>query len=443
MRSYPVTTMLQVWGFSIAAFYIFPFELVNRQVTLYGYLILGLFIGAFSIGAFARSLQHQLGGKAAVVAGPVAIDFKWADRLLVGIVLFNVGLLMLQIVQGNFLDLAQAWQVRSERAGDLMMGRGSESTLTFQLSFILYTVSYIVLVREILFRAVPNLVRIGALGLFPIALMSLVMGGRGPLLYAIALIPVTLLLRRRLYPKVKKTQSRHLSPRALMFAVAFGIVCLVALNYFIQVFIVRAENVGGVEAMFDLTETSWGVTFSGPAAEFMFSTLGYGNTYLLFLFVWYLVQGLVMANILFTDYSGPAHFGVYGVDLLTALARRVNGDFVDDRFYALLEMNTYGFFPSSFGSLFVDFGFFGLLVSFLWGYLASMVYHKTQVVSDPRWLMVVPFVILGILFSVINTPIGFANGLLTHFWLVIAFIAMRPLRVLIEQPREIEPVPAA
>ena len=35
------------------------------------------------------------------------------------------------------------------------------------------------------------------------------------------------------------------------------------------------------------------------------------------------------------------------------------------------------------------------------------------------------FVTMGILFSFINTPIGFANGLVTHLWLLVAFVAAR------------------
>jgi hypothetical protein len=31
---------------------------------------------------------------------------------------------------------------------------------------------------------------------------------------------------------------------------------------------------------------------------------------------------------------------------------------------------------------------------------------------------------MGIIFSLVNTPIGFANGLVTHFWLVVTFLMM-------------------
>ena len=39
-----------------------------------------------------------------------------------------------------------------------------------------------------------------------------------------------------------------------------------------------------------------------------------------------------------------------------------------------------------------------------------------------------PFVTMGILFSVINTPIGFSNGLVTHLWVLIAFMSARRLK---------------
>jgi hypothetical protein len=36
-----------------------------------------------------------------------------------------------------------------------------------------------------------------------------------------------------------------------------------------------------------------------------------------------------------------------------------------------------------------------------------------------------PFVTLGLVFSLINTPLGFTNGLVTHAWLLAAFMLLR------------------
>lgn len=428
MKTHPAITMLQVWAFCILAFTLLPFELINRTLTAWGMLVLALFIGAFCLGGVLRTIQEQVRGRlpAGGPGGYSGVDFKTADRILTGVALLCTALLLIQILQGNFLDVEEAWQMRSDRAVALMTGSESQSGTLFQICFLLYPASYVILTREIVFRARPNLVRIAVLGLLPIVLMALVMGGRGPLLYALVLTPVALRVRARLFGVSRKPLLQRITPRAALIAVVFGLISLVALNYFVNVFIVRAESAGGVDAMFDVTESAWGVTFSGPGADFLFATIGRGNTYLVFVFIWYLVQGLVMSNTLFTDYSGPPHLGVSGLELVTAAMRRINGEFVGERFLALLDLNTYGFLPSAFGSLFVDFKYAGIGVSLLWGYLAAMVYHKTRSRSDPRWFLVAPIVLLGIFFSLINTPLGFSNGMTTHIWMIVAFLLARP-----------------
>ena len=170
----------------------------------------------------------------------------------------------------------------------------------------------------------------------------------------------------------------------------------------------------------------WGVDFRGPGAELLKSTIGEGNTYLVFVFIWYLIQGVVMTNTLFTDYVGSPTFGVYGVDLVTALARRIDPSWVSEHFLVLLNMNVYGFFPGAWGSLYVDFLWFGLVAAFLWGLICAIVYRKTRTSYDHRWLLIGPLVTIGIFFSLINTPIGFSNGLVTHFWFVLMVLVSKP-----------------
>jgi hypothetical protein len=110
---------------------------------------------------------------------------------------------------------------------------------------------------------------------------------------------------------------------------------------------------------------------------------------------------------------------------MAALLRRLNGEFIANGYADLLHMNVYGFLPSAFGSLFVDLKFFGLIPCLIWGWVAGKAYGMVRQGRDPRWLMTVPFITVGIFFSLINTPIGFSNGLVTHIWLVAAFLTAR------------------
>ena len=77
-----------------------------------------------------------------------------------------------------------------------------------------------------------------------------------------------------------------------------------------------------------------------------------------------------MSTYLFSAYDGPLQMGIYGVDLVSALMRRFDPLRVADGFNSLFSLGTYGFLPSAWGSLYVDFGLFGIVFCVFWGYFA-------------------------------------------------------------------------
>lgn len=423
--------MVRVWLFFVAVFLILPFQLSGRTLTFHGFAMLALFIGAFCAGALLKSpkLAQRPWDQ------PKEVDFRRSDRILFGAALVAILMFGWELRTGEFLDLAGSYEMRSDRAGALLTGGESESSIFFQIGFLFYPAGFAYIVRELIFRKKPNLARLGFFGVLPILMASLAMGGRSPLLYAIVLTAFSFRTRALLYPKAKRVRDQRTSQRNFLIGAAIGLFGLVSLNYFVKVFLVRADAVGGVGAMFDIAATSWGVAFDGPGSAALFALLGEGNAYLMFVFAWYLVQGIVMSNVLFTDYAGDPHWGIYGIDLAAALMRRIDGNFVAERFDSLLSLNIYGFLPSAFGSLFVDFKMWGVVICFLWGLLAAMVYRQIRMARDPRWLMLAPFVTLGILASLINTPLGFSNGLVTHFWMLLAFAVSRTALMLDAETR--------
>ncbi len=428
MKYHPATLMLTVWLFCIAAFYILPFQLENRVMSLYGFLILFVFIATFCVGSLmgARPQPQQPRRQ------NVVVDFRLADRLLMAAGVVAVAASLMDTQGRDLLNLTDAYQARSETAGALMKGSESDSSIWFQFAFLTYPAAYVYLIREVGFRPRPVLWKVGLFGLLPIVMASLAMGGRSPLLFALIIIIYAFNLRKQLFPKVTGAHSRTGSPapktrsrrprRSFRLGapakVAISILGTVLTVYFMQVFLTRADVSGGVDAMFGVAGQSWGVNFNGPGSNLLFSLLGAEGTYLVFVSAWYVVQGLVMSNTLFTSYDGPMQLGVYGVDLVSALIRRLNGEFVANGYAHLGAINVYGFLPSAFGALYVDLKFLGLLPCLIWGWLAGKVYVAVKQGQDPRWLLAVPFVTIGIFFSVIGTPIGFSNGLVTHLWLV-------------------------
>ncbi|MFC7378166.1 oligosaccharide repeat unit polymerase [Brevundimonas sp. GCM10030266] len=424
MRFHPAILMLMVWVACVAAFFILPFQLENRVMSIYGYLILFLFIGVFCLGAFiAGRPQVQQPRRT-----DLTLDFQLTDRLLIVAALIAVGAAFMDTADRNILNLAEAYRARSATAGALMSGDESQSSIWFQLSFLTYPAGFIYLVREIAYRPRPVLWKLGLYGLLPIVMAALSMGGRSPLLYALVVMIYAFNLRKQLFPKIPGQTVRRRRPLFKLGPAgkaAMGALGGVMFIYFMQVFLTRAEISGGVDAMFGIAGQSWGVNFNGPGSNVLFELLGPEGAYLTFVSFWYLLQGLVMSNTLFTSYDGPMQFGVYGIDLIGALMRRLNGEFVANGYAHLGAVNVYGFLPSAFGTLYVDLKFLGLIPCFIWGWLAGKVYALVKRGRDPRWLMAVPFIVMGILFSIIGTPIGFSNGLLIHLWLIAALITVR------------------
>lgn len=436
MRYHPAVLMLMVWLVCAAAFFILPFQLENRVMSLYGYLILFLFISTFCFGALvAARPQPQRPRNPAIL-----IDFRLADRLLMIAALVAIGASLLDTVGRNVFDLAGAYQARSAAAGALMTGGESESTIWFALAFLTYPAGYVYLVREIAYRKRPVPWRIAVFGLLPVLMAALAMGGRSPMLYALIMIIYAFNLRKQFFPKAVASARR---PAAAPLAggpmrrrrpsfrlgvpakIAIGVVGAAMFVYFMQVFLTRASISGGVDAMFGVAGQSWGVNFNGPGSNMVFGLFGPEGTYLIFVSSWYALQGFVMSNTLFTSYDGPALLGVYGIDIVSALVRRLNGEFVANGYAHLGTINVYGFLPSAFGALFVDFGYFGLIPCMIWGWLTGKVYGLVKAGQDPRWVLAVPFITVGILFSSVGTPIGFSNGLVTHLWLVGTLVLIR------------------
>ncbi len=418
MKSHPASSMIKVWLLSLATFFLLPYKLENRTLSSYGFIVLALFIVAFCLGSFLRTKPLPQ----VVRRRDQLYDFKWLDRLLIAAALVAIVTLAMDLRTKDLSDLSANYLERSDRADALLQGQLSASSIWFQIGFLFYPASNVLIAREIAFQKTIRLGRVILLGFLPILLATLALGGRAPLFYALLVGILSYLLRKELYPKDARQPK---GSRNIGLQISFILGAIAMTVYFVNVFFIRSRSDGDDMSLFDVARDNWGISFNGYGSDFFFSALGAQNTYLVFIFIWYLVQSIVMSNVLFTQYTGGMQYGVYGVDLASAVARRVNGGFVAEKFNALLQLNTYGFLPSAFGSLYVDFWFFGLIVCALWGWWAASVYKNFKLGVDQRWIMVAPFASLGIFFSLINTPLGFSNGFVTHVWLFVAFKMIR------------------
>lgn len=385
--------------------------------------MLGLFIAAFVTGSLLVSGPHpsRMPGR----AGLTLADTQWAQRCLIVASLMSLILLMSDVASKNLLDFNTSAEMRTKAAEALLHAAPSKSSLWFRLAFLLYPAGYIIIALEIIYRERPRVWMVLVLGLMPSVLAALSMGGRMPILYAALIFGLSMCERHRLgIGKKPSSEPRSRLARHVIWVGVCG-AALVLMVYFGHVFMVRATLAGGADQMFEIAAERWGVGFSGWMSHFFIEWLGMDVAYLIFVFVWYSIQGLLISNVLFTSYEGPMQWGAYGIDLVSALMRRLDSATLAKGFDALLEINVYGFFPSAWGSLYVDLGLFALAVVLVWGLLSALVYRRALIEQRIEWSLLWPFIVAGIGTSLINTPIGFSNGLVTHFWLILAFVLLR------------------
>jgi hypothetical protein len=420
--------MLGVWVTCSLAFALLPYQLLERPFSLVGLASLAVFVLAFVVGTLMVRVPRS------VALQPIALPSgeARAQRVLaVACVLASICLLL--DAQGkDVFDLVLAYEQRSEAADALLKGEASSSSIWFQLSFLLYPAGYVFTGLHILYAPRIRVLTLALIGLTPIVLATIAMGGRVPIFYALLVAGLAWRERRKLAHAPRKPLP---FARRLLWIMLIAVFALGMFTYFATVFVIRAQVVGGTEGMFEVAANLWGIGFRGPGSDMLFALLGADTTYMLFVFVWYLVQGLVMANYLFSAYDGPMQMGVYGVDLMSALLRRVAPERVAQGFDFLMSLGTYGFLPSAWGSLWVDFAWAGLLPCVIWGAFTAWAWRRIVRERQGHWLLVGPFVSLGILFSLINTPIGFTNGLITHLWLAAAFLMLKPARQAAPIPR--------
>jgi hypothetical protein len=419
MRLHPALSMSLVWLLCVAGYVLLPFHLVDRELTWIGGLMQLILVAGFCVGSLVTSSLRASPPGASAAPPDTAI----AQRLLMAVSGIAIIGLLFDAYGRNIFDLAASYNIRSDTADALLKGEASTSSAWFQIAFLTYPAAYVFTGLHLLYAPRIRPLLLAVFGFGPFIMAGMVMGGRMPILYGLL---VAWLAYRQRQPTMTRVDAPTEPAWNRRLTSAMRIVLAgAALYYFAEVFLVRAESAGGAEAMFDIARERWGIGFSGPMADTMFRLLGPELSYLIFIFVWYMVQGLVIGNHLLFAYAEPAQWGAYGVDLFSALLRRLNPEQLASGFDALMELGTYGFFPSAWGSLFVDLRYAALTAAIAWGAIAGLSYKRIVIDRRMDWQLVGPFISIGILCSTINTPLGFTNGMVTHFWLLVAFLALR------------------
>lgn len=422
MKYGPGKLMTIVWATCILTWTILPFQLTQNKFSILGLFIFFSFILFFLLGTYIRKI---------IKLKKSDLDWNNVSVLNANKILeffsFIASLLLLIDYQGsNVFDLTETYKLRSDQADALLNASSSNSSIAFQIAFLIYPVGNVYIALKIIYEKNIAYFKLLLFGFLPIFLASFVMGGRVPIFYAAVIAFLSWRIRKNFNKELGHTPLISLKGNFKKVLITFVAVLLTCISvyYFAAVFFVRADVVGGSEGMFVIAEEVWGIKFTGAGSAILFTLFGNNAAFLIFIFSWYLVQGLLMSNILFINYDGPLQLGTYGIDIISAIVRRTNAEFLSSNFASLLDLGTYGFLPSAFGSLFVDFNYFSIVICFMWGWWAMGVHKKSQY-GNLRSMLLVPFMVAGIFFSLINTPFGMTNGFITHIWLFVAFFLIR------------------
>lgn len=421
MFVHPAYMMLLVWVSAGLSFYVLPYVFVDRYFSIDGLLGLFLFLFSFCFGALLRT--PPLTGNPILPDRPA--QFGMISSLLSFVSISSVILFSLDMFQHGALSLSALTVHRDIQAQALLHGAPSTSSIFFKIAFLLYPAGYSYAAICIIMKKHVPIFRLSLFGLAPGVLASLAMGGRTPLLCTLLILGISFAVRLRLHPKPFSEGVMRSGVFPFIVKITAAFLAAAAFAYFSKVFLLRAQAMGGASAMLDNAADLWGVTFEGTAADAMLKWFGDAVTYLIFVFSWYFNQGFLISTQILASYHGNPLYGAYGIDLFSAVLRRVTPDWLSAQFEYLLTLGTYGFYPSAFGSLYIDLGYFGLLFSFMWGWASGTVYEKVRMGDDVRFHFLYPFVVMGIILSLINTPLGVGNGFVTYLWLLASFFAMK------------------
>ena len=280
--------MFIVWFSCIFLWIFLPFQLVGREISYYGVSIFILFLSSFFIGCIATKKNKSL-------INYTSVQIKKSLQIISFFSFISLLCLLIDFDLSN-LDLIFIASEREDISISLLTGEKSNSSLAFKIAFLTYPSAYIYIALTTIYSKKINYIYLFMLGYLPIILSTVVMGGRNPLLYAILISFFSIKIRSNFSNELNVYKS---SPKVITYkrslikfiSMAFIIITSV---YFINVFLSRAEILGGTSFMFDHAESNWGISFDGRSSEFLISLLGFQNFFLLFIISWYVVQGLIM-----------------------------------------------------------------------------------------------------------------------------------------------------
>ena len=324
----------------------------------------------------------------------------------------------LMVVHGIHLSSAAAY--RTMKAQSLLHGGEVHSGLLSMLAFFIYPAGFVGLVAGLLhYERLSRVTRVFMfLFVCTIFCVSILAGGRSPILLLLLFIAIACYTRTRL--------NKSWMPKSVALRLGTILLLIAFIVYSSIIWTVRAaESELNTAESLRHAQTVWGATpknYLLAASETLHRP---GLTMSILGPVFYLTQSIsVTEKILLAPEEIPILYGGYHADLIAAGLRLLpeGASMLKENYDILLHANIYGYFTGAWGALFIDYGYFSLLAALIWGFMAGFAWRKFS--DNPNVLTGVLYVwwTYSILIGFASPPLGFSNSLMVFAWFIVFYL---------------------
>jgi hypothetical protein len=424
----PTRFLLTVWAVALGLVFFGPVK-YTRHVSAGTWLFLAACLTCFCLGAsvgwrqVTRPSPIGLGDPGDAGGTWDAFDRRVDQlaRVCAVLGLVGIGLLAFDKLRLSGLDYSQGvTAVRNARAvevnaGNAALGRSPLLYLGF-VTFGFSVPAYLlyVLRRRSLRRSTVFVVHVGLLS--PLG-FGVIYGGRSPLVLALGMIFGGMLVRRLCgQPRMRPTRfARMVMLGLIVFALVFG-------SY---IFRQRAAVAGYTYAgLAKYTANSYRATTRPWFEHLLNSNSGVAPiaTDALLTHFYLTHEVFLLDRTLRYEGSIGPYFGAYQFNLVAALGSQIWPQFDAPRriISDAAEANTYGYFPTAFGCMYLDFGLIGALVgTLICGLLAGKIFRWSLLTGELKSQLFMCFVIAGIIASPLLSVFTISIALPILFALVV------------------------
>jgi len=329
----------------------------------------------------------------------------------------------LDVIDG--LDLSSIFELRNQRAMQLASAERPASAGWAAVGFLTYPAGVVGLCAVFRWYERMYVGRVALAAAFgaSLMLMTLLMGGRGPLFSCAALLAGAAVLRvidgLPVFPR-----SRALRWSAVLAVIGF-------LGYSTIIWTVRSDAVQlDTEQFLVHAESAWGMTVRPGFRDAVEPILGIDGVRALAVTSFYFSQSTaILEQIIAAPASAPM-WGMYEADVVAATYRvmaGVDAKLLVDGNQRLLDANIYGFFSGAWGGLVIDFGYAGAMAAITaWGWMAGRAWGVALRAPGAPAALMLAFWLAASIWSFATPPLGFSNAAVIFAWFIVFAVFARP-----------------